>query len=358
MEPTEGHVLPTTTSQTETTERKPAKANLNFITKTLTVGTRGSKLALWQTNWLIERLREKRPDLRVETKVFTTQGDRIQDRPLQSIGGDEGFFVRELEESLLRGEIDLAIHSLKDLPHQQPEGLIVPATPGRVDARDALISRGGLSLEDLPENALIGTSSTRRTSQLLAFRADFHTLPLRGNVDTRMRKLQEGTGTGVEGVSYDAIILATAGLERLSRGDEITQRLPFKVMLPAPGQGALAPECRADDRTVQGYLSQVNEREPQTAVACEKAFMAALGGGCQTPVGCYAEVVFRRLVARGFVGSPDGSRAIKVELNEAWEGTLQQAQDLGRRLAEAAIAEGALEILTAARAAGYVTERK
>ena len=346
--------------QTRTTSREslPTRPNLNFITKTMTVGTRGSKLALWQTGWLIERIKEKQPGLRVETKIFTTQGDKIQDRPLQSIGGDDGFFVRELEEALLRGEVDLAIHSLKDLPHTQPDGLTVPATPGRVDARDALIAKNGLKLADLPHNARIGTSSTRRTSQLLAFRPDFKLLPLRGNVDTRMRKLQEGLPTGVEGEFYDGIILATAGLERLSRGGEITERLPFKVMLPAPGQGALAPECRADDRAVLGYLAQVNEREAQTAVAAEKAFMAGLGGGCQTPVGCYAEVVFRRLVVRGFVGAPDGSRVIRVELNEEWNGTLQQSHDLGSRLAEAAIAEGAREVLDAARAAGYVTERK
>lgn len=341
--------------QQEATGKGLNRPNLNFITKKLIVGTRGSKLATWQTGWLIERLQEKQPDLKVETRIFTTQGDKIQDRPLQSVG-EEGFFVRELEEALLRGEIDLAIHSLKDLPHRQPDGLAVPATPGRVDARDALISKNGLSLDQLPENAKIGTSSTRRASQLRAFREDFRILQLRGNVDTRMRKLQEGIE--IDGEQYDAIILAAAGLDRLSRGGEITQRLPFKVMLPAPGQGALAPECRADDRTVLGYLAQINEREAQTAVAAEKAFMAGLGGGCQTPVGCYAEVVFRKLVIRGFVGSVDGKRAIRVEVTNDWEGSLQQAAELGKRLADEAIAQGAREILDEARAAGFVTDRK
>ncbi|HEX2916776.1 MAG TPA: hydroxymethylbilane synthase [Chloroflexia bacterium] len=331
--------------------------NLNFINKTIIVGTRGSKLALWQTNWLIDRMRQKKPDLKVEIKIFTTQGDRIQDRPLQSVGED-GFFVRELEEALLRGEIDLAIHSLKDLPHQQPEGLVVPATPAREDARDALISRNDLKLEALPQGALIGTSSTRRASQLLAYRPDFRMLPLRGNVDTRMRKLQEGLPVNEAGEQYDAIILATAGLERLSRGKEITEKISYKVMLPAPGQGALAPECRANDKTVLGYLAMINERDAQTAVACEKAFMAALGGGCQTPVGCYAEVLFHRFIARGYVGSPDGSRVIRVELQEDWEGSMKQAEDLGKRLAEETITQGAREILDDARAAGYVTERK
>jgi hydroxymethylbilane synthase len=331
------------------------RPNLNFITKRIIVGTRGSKLALWQTNWLIERIQAKQPELKVEIRIFTTQGDKIQDRPLQSVG-DDGFFVRELEEALLRGEIDLAIHSLKDLPHRQPDGLTVPATPGRVDARDALISKNGEKLEDLPPNARIGTSSTRRLSQLKAFRQDFKILQLRGNVDTRLRKLYEGVE--IDGETYDAIILATAGLERLSRGEEISQRIPFKLMLPAPGQGALAPECRADDRTMLGYLAQVNEREPQTAVAAEKAFMAGLGGGCQTPVGCYAEVVFRKLVVRGYVGSVDGTEAIRVETVDDWQGSLQQATEMGKRLADEALAKGARQILDAARAAGYITERK
>jgi len=345
-----------TETETETTDGQSSvagKQTINFATHKITVGTRGSKLAVWQTGWLVERIKEKNPGLTVETKIISTQGDRIQDRPLQSVG-EEGFFVRELEEALLRGEIDLAIHSLKDLPHNQPEGLVVPATPGRVDARDALISKNNLSLEQLPEGARIGTSSLRRASQLLAFRPDFKIAPLRGNVDTRMRKLQEGTAEE----QYDAVILATAGLERLSRGEEISQRIPLNIMLPAPGQGALAPECRADDTAVLGCLARVNERDAQVAVAAEKAFMAGLGGGCQTPVGCYAEVVFRRLVVRGFVGSPDGTRVIRIELNEDWDGTIQQANELGSKLAEAAIAEGAREILDQARAQGFITERK
>ena len=327
-------------------------------TRTLKLGTRGSKLALWQTNWIIARLKTHQPDLQIETRIFTTQGDKIQDRPLQNIGGEDGFFVRELEEALLRGEIDLAVHSLKDLPHQQPSGLIVPCIPGRADASDALISRDGASLADLPQGALLGTSSTRRTSQLLAFRSDYRLRPLRGNVDTRMRKLQESLGTGVPGEQYDGIILATAGLERLDRGAEITQRLPFDVMLPAPGQGALAPECRADDEELLGYLADLNQPEAQAAITAEKAFMAGLGGGCQTPVGCYAEIVEGQIMIRGFVGAPDGSQAIRLQLIEVWAGSLLQAQELGQRLAEQAQAQGAIEILAAARAAGYVTERK
>jgi hydroxymethylbilane synthase len=326
-----------------------SKAGTN---RPLVVGTRGSKLALWQTNWLVERLREKQPDLVVETKIITTQGDRIQDRPLQSVNND-GFFVRELEEALLRGEIDLAVHSLKDLPHSQPEGLVVPVTPGRVDARDALISQRNLALADLPQGAVIGTSSARRASQLLAYRPDFQVLPLRGNVDTRMRKLQEGSPE-----NYAAIILAAAGLARLGRAGEISALLPLSVMLPAPGQGALAPECRAGDSRTLDLLGRINDTEAQAAVAGEKAFMAALGGGCQTPVGCYLEIAGGQVSGRGYVGRPDGSKVIRVELAAEWDGALQTAHNLGSALAGLAIEQGALQILDEARAAGYVTERK
>ena len=321
-------------------------------TRTFIVGTRGSKLALWQTNWIIERLRAVRSDLQIETKIITTQGDRIQDRPLQSINND-GFFVRELEEALLRGDIDLAAHSLKDLPHYQPEGLIVPVTPGRADARDALISKNNLSLEDLPQNAVIGTSSTRRASQLLAVRPDFKVLPLRGNVDTRMRKLQEGSAE-----NYDAIILAAAGLDRLDRGGEITALLPYSAMLPAPGQGALAPECRSNDAEMLSLLSSLNDPAAQAAVVGEKTFMGALGGGCQTPVGCYLEVQGSQIVGQAYVGSPDGSRKIRVELAVSWNNSVEAGQELGRQLAALALEQGAKQILDEARANGYVTERK
>ncbi len=330
------------------TDERNAIVNL----KKVVLGTRGSKLALWQSNWIAERLKHGRPNLVVDLKIFTTQGDRIQDRPLQSVGED-GFFVRELEEALLRGEIDLAVHSLKDLPHQQPEGLTVSAIPVREDARDVLLSRDGKKLDELPQGAKVGTSSTRRASQLLAYRPDFQILPLRGNVDTRVRKLMEGD----KDVEYDAIILAAAGLERLGRGSEITQKIPFKIMLPAPGQGALGPECRTDDKNMIGLLSTLNNREVQCAVECEKAFMAALGGGCQTPVGCFADVVLLKFVARGYVGRPDGTKVIKVEFIEDYDGTIKQAREIGAKLAEAAKEQGAMEILNEARAQGFITPR-
>lgn len=320
--------------------------------RVIRVGTRASKLALWQTNWLIERMQTVRPGLLVEVKTFNTQGDTSQafgDKPLQSMN-DDGFFVRELEEALLREEIDLAIHSLKDLPHKQPEGLVIPATPGREDARDILISRNNLTLEQLPHGAKIGTSSVRRASQLRAFRPDLEILPLRGNVDTRIRKLTDQ--------NLDGVILAAAGVVRLGRGDEISEKIPYKIMLPAPGQGALGPECRINDRALQGILAQLNDREEQISVVAEREFMAALGGGCQTPVAALAEVVMRFLVMRVYVGSPDGQQVIKLEDRAPWDGTLVQAKTMAQQLAKQALEQGARQILDEARAQGYVTPRK
>jgi hydroxymethylbilane synthase len=320
--------------------------------RVIRVGTRGSKLALWQTNWIIEQLQKTRPGLIVEMKIFTTQGDVSQawgDKPLQNLG-DDGFFVRELEEALLREEIDLAVHSLKDLPHAQPEGLIVPCTPGREDARDILISKANLKLADLPQEAVIGTSSVRRASQLLAFRPDYKMVPLRGNVDTRIRKLTDQ--------NLDGVILAAAGVSRLGRISEVSEKIPYKVMLPAPGQGAIAPECRANDKLLLGILAQINDREEQVCVTAEREFMAALGGGCQTPVAALAEILMRNLMMRVFVGSPDGSQVIRLEDREAWDGTLGQAKNMAHRLAQRALDEGARQILDNARAQGYITPRK
>jgi hydroxymethylbilane synthase len=320
--------------------------------RVIRVGTRASKLALWQTNWIIEQLQKIRPGLIIEIKTFTTQGDVSQawgDKPLQSIN-DDGFFVRELEEALLREEIDLAVHSLKDLPHKQPEGLVVPCTPGREDARDILISKNNLKLADLPQGAVIGTSSVRRASQLLAFRPDYKIVPLRGNVDTRIRKLTDQ--------NLDGVILAAAGVVRLGRISEASEKIPYKVMLPAPGQGAIAPECRANDKLLLGMLAQINDREEQVCVNAEREFMAALGGGCQTPVAALAEILMRNLIMRVYVGSPDGSQAIHLEDREAWDGTLGQAKTMAQRLAQRALDEGARQILDNARAQGFITPRK
>jgi hydroxymethylbilane synthase len=332
-------------------EIKPIE-NPKTPSRVIRIGTRGSKLALWQTNWIIELLQKVRPGLIVEMKTFNTQGDASQawgDRPLQSFG-EEGFFVRELEEALLREEIDLAVHSLKDLPHKQPDGLIIPAIPGREDARDVLFSHNNQKLADLPEGAVIGTSSVRRASQLLAFRPDYKIVPLRGNVDTRIRKLTDQ--------KLDGTILAAAGVSRLGRLNEVSEKIPYKVMLPAPGQGSVAPECRADDRLLLGMLAQINDREEQVCVSAEREFMASLGGGCQTPVAALAEILMRNLIMRVYVGSPDGSRTIRLEDREAWDGTLVQAKAMAQRLAQRALDEGARQILDDARAQGYVTPRQ
>jgi len=323
------------------------------MTMTVRLGTRGSRLALWQTNWVINEIKKNHPQIDFEIKVFTTQGDKIQDISLRAVNNDDGFFVRELETALLNNEIDLAVHSLKDLPHQQPQGLVVPVTPIRQDARDALFSRGGGKLTDLPTGARIGTDSVRRASQLLNFRSDYQIMSLRGNVDTRLRKLHDPE------LGYDAIVLALAGVSRLDMAKDVAEKIPYRVMLPAPGQGALAPECRSNDRKLIGILNTINDLPSRTEVECEKAFMAALGGGCQTPVGCKAEVVWGKLIARGFVGSPDGKQAIRVELQEEWqEGPMGPARDLGKRLADLALEQGAREVLDEARANGYVTARK
>jgi hydroxymethylbilane synthase len=233
----------------------------------------------------------------------------------------------------------------------------VPITPIRQDARDALFSREkATKLADLPQGARIGTDSVRRASQLLNFRPDFQIIGLRGNVDTRLRKLHDPT------YNYDAIMLALAGVSRLGLAEEVSEKLPYPVMLPAPGQGALAPECRTDDSRLNNILSSINDLPSRAEVECEKAFMAALGGGCQTPVGCKAEVVTHKdkLVARGFVGSPDGKQAIRVELEQAWTAGVNNelASDLGHKLADLALAQGAREILDTARANGYITPRK
>ncbi|MEI7555627.1 hydroxymethylbilane synthase [Candidatus Chlorohelix sp.] len=329
--------------------KEAEKPHTELPNKTFIVGTRGSKLALWQTNWLIEELKKARPGLQIETRVFTTRGDQIQDVPLQSVG-DDGFFVRELETALLAGEIDLAIHSLKDLPTKQPEGLHVAVTPERVDARDAIFSRQNIKLADLPQGAVIGTSSARRVAQLRNYRPDFQIKELRGNIDTRMRKLHEQ--------DYDAVILAAAGVKRIGRLDEAAECIPLNLMLPAPGQGALAPECRVDDTALLDILNLINDRNSLIAVKCEREFMAALGGGCQTPVGAYAEIVMQQLVLRAFIGSPDGSRKILVEIQEPNDGSLAQAKEVALRLAEEALNKGAREILDDARKQGYITERK
>jgi hydroxymethylbilane synthase len=299
----------------------------------LIFATRPSKLARWQTQWVIESLKHIHPTLDCEEKVITTQGDQILDKPLPEIGG-KGLFTQELEAELLSGTVHCAVHSLKDLPVQNPDGLTVGCIPARAEVRDALISAGGYTLDTLPKNASVGTSSLRRAAQILAQRPDIHTESLRGNVDTRLRKAMDG--------QYDAILLAGAGLTRLGLDGHVSEWLSLDVMLPAPGQGALAVQCRADDPTTLELLAALEHDSTRKAVTAERAFLSGLGGGCSVPVAAYASVSDEQPSAinlAGLVISEDGRKAVHVSRSG------QDAQNLGDELAQRAIAQGANEIL-------------
>ena len=303
------------------------------LTRSLTLGTRGSALARWQTDWVLARLHEAWPGLDSRTRLFTTSGDKILDKPLPEIGG-KGLFTEELENALRTGEIDLAVHSLKDLPIDDTVGLTLGAICAREDARDVLIAREGWTLASLPHGARIGTSSLRRSAQLLAARPDLTLLPLRGNVDTRVRKALAG--------EYDAIVLAAAGVVRLGLHQHITEYLPFDVMLPAPGQGALAVQCRAGDSAVLELLATLDHPATRSATMAERAFLDRLGGGCSAPIAAYGQMAAEDrpvLQLTGLVASLDGRRVIRVS------GEASNPAALGLDLATRAIAQGAGEIL-------------
>jgi hydroxymethylbilane synthase len=293
---------------------------------TLTIGTRGSALARWQTEWIQSRLQAVWPELRCELRLFQTSGDTILDRPLPEIGG-KGLFTAELENALRSGDIAVAVHSLKDLPIDNAPGLIVGAIGEREDPRDVLISRKYHTLAHLPQGARVGTSSLRRAAQLLAARPDLKILPLRGNVDTRIRKAMQG--------EYDAIALAAAGVLRLGFASHIAEYLPFDVMLPAPGQGAVAVQCRADDHRTLGLLRPIDHALTRSAVTAERAFLNGLGGGCSAPVAAYAQA--NHLI--GLIASRDGQRVIRVS------GDGEDPTALGSELAQQAVAQGAQELL-------------
>lgn len=309
----------------------------------LIVGTRTSALALWQTNFVINQLRSAWPDLDCQIKPFVTQGDKTQaqNKPLPEIGG-KGLFTLELEEALRKGEIDLAIHSLKDLPVEDAPGLTLGAIGCREDVRDGLVARNGWTLTTLPPGAVIGTSSTRRTAQLLAARPDLTIKPIRGNVDTRIRKVTSG--------DYDATVLAAAGLRRLGLADVVTEWLSLETMLPAPGQGALAVQCRADDEQVLNFLTVVNDPMVRAAVMAERIFLNSLGGGCSAPVAAYAQPTGAsdQLRMQALVASPDGCQTIRVE-------GIGESIELGKRLAQQTLERGADRILHLATAS--FTER-
>ena len=270
----------------------------------LIFATRPSALARWQTQWVIRSLQAIHPDLECAERVITTQGDRILNRPLPEIGG-KGLFTQELESELLAGRVHAAVHSLKDLPVENPPGLLLGAIPSRGEVRDALISAGGFRLEDLPPGARLGTSSLRRAAQALALRPDLRVESLRGNIDTRLRKALDG--------QYDAIILAGAGLVRMGLEVHITQWLPLDRMLPAPGQGALAVQCRAGDAATLALLAALDDTATRQATRAERAFLAGLGGGCSLPVAAYAVVETGQVNLQGLVAAPDGSRLLRCQ---------------------------------------------
>lgn len=294
--------------------------------------TRPSALARWQTNWVINELKNIHPDLECEEKIIITQGDNILDKPLPEIGG-KGLFTQELESELLSGAVHCAVHSLKDLPVENPAGLTIGCIPTRAEVRDALISAKGYTIAALPANASVGTSSLRRAAQVLSLRPDIKTESLRGNVDTRLRKALDG--------QYDAIIVAGAGLTRLGLDGHVTEWLSLDVMLPAPGQGALAIQCHADDQTTPNLLAALEDNSTRKCVTAERAFLSGLGGGCAVPVAAYAVIGNRSLVISltGLVISEDGKKVVKV----IGQGT--NALELGNELAQQAVAQGASEVL-------------
>lgn len=271
--------------------------------RNLTIGTRRSQLALWQANYVAEALRRHDPELTVQLQHIVTQGDKILDVPLARIGG-KGLFTTELEQRLLDGTIDLAVHSLKDLPADVPDGLCLAAITARHHVHDAFVSNTYASLEALPAGARIGTSSLRRKAQLLHTRPDLFVADLRGNVDTRLKKLDDG--------QYDAIILAEAGLQRLGRADRITQLLPVDTMIPAVGQGALAIETRADDESLKQALAFLNDEGTAAATTAERTFLAAINGSCQVPVGVYGTVQDGILTLQSIIAAPDGSQVCRT----------------------------------------------
>ena len=302
--------------------------------KPLVVGSRASRLALWQANWVRDRLAAAGHETRLE--IIHTSGDRLRDRPLQAIGG-QGVFVKEIEDALLAGAVDVAVHSLKDLPTAQPAGLRIACVPRREDPRDLLAAPGAPALAGLREGAVVGTGSPRRACQIHALRPDLTIRDLRGNVETRLGRLARG--------DYDAIVLALAGVRRLGVAVE-GAILEFDTMLPAVGQGALAIEVRADDGASASAVAPLHHPETAAAVAAERALLRGLGGGCQAPIAALGEIVAGRVRLRGLVGSPDGSRVLR----DRAEGPIDDPEGVGAALAERLLKEGAADIVRRAAA--------
>lgn len=305
------------------------------MTRTIIVGSRRSALALTQTKWVINRLQSLRLPYTFEIKEMVTKGDQVVDRMLSKVGG-KGLFVKEIEQALLNQEIDFAVHSMKDLPAELPDGLVVGAIPEREDPRDCLISVNRLTLDQLPSGAVIGTSSLRRSAQLLHYRSDLEIKWIRGNIDTRLRKLREE--------DYDAIILAASGLKRMGWSeDTVSMYLAPELILPAVGQGALGIECRQSDAEVLKLLQHIHCSRTGRAVAAERSFLTHIEGSCQVPVAAYATLEDEQIRLSGLVGTPDGKQLLKAEQ------TGEDPFELGRSVAEQLLKQGADQILERVR---------
>ncbi|NVK38895.1 MAG: hydroxymethylbilane synthase [Gammaproteobacteria bacterium] len=302
------------------------------FSKPLRIATRKSKLALWQAEFVKAELQAQHPGLEVELVTFTTQGDKILDTPLAKIGG-KGLFVKELEAAMLDGRADIAVHSMKDVPMEFPEGLGLSVICERENPTDAFVSNQYKTLSDLPQGAHVGTSSLRRQCQILAARPDLKVSSLRGNVQTRLGKLDAG--------EFDAIILASAGLIRLELQERIADFISDEVSLPAGGQGAVGIECRTDDQATQALLAPLHHQESAYRVLAERALNRRLEGGCQVPIACFATLDGEEIHLRGLVGSDDGQQMIRTEIR----GHVDQAEQLGIQAAEDLLAKGAGDIL-------------
>ena len=288
----------------------------------LVVGTRGSNLALVQTNWVVEQLKKNNPNIEFEIKIIKTKGDLIKDLPLDKIG-DKGLFVKEIEKSLLDKEIDIAVHSMKDMPSYLPEGLKFAHSPRREDPRDALIFREGYkTLEDLPQGAKIGTGSKRRKYQLLKHRPDLNIVPIRGNVDTRIRKIVDE--------NLDGVVLAASGLLRVGLEDKITYYIPKDIMIPAPAQGALAIEIRENSKDIEEIINSLKDKETEIQVAAERGFLDGINGSCHIPIGAYCDVDGENISLTGLYGDEEGNNLITKTIS----GKASEAREIGLQLAK------------------------
>jgi hydroxymethylbilane synthase len=306
------------------------------VKRKIILGSRGSRLALWQANHVKKLLEDEYRDLSVAIKVIKTTGDKLTSTPLAEIGG-KALFLKEIEEQIVAGKVHAGVHSLKDVPGILPPGLILSAVLKREDPRDVFISKKYDSLLHLPKKAKVGTSSLRRKAQLKNFRPDFEIVPVRGNVETRLRKLIPG--------KLDAIVLASAGMSRLGMVTKITEYLPTTLMLPAVGQGAVALEIRESDEAMRRLLDPLNDQETMIAVQCERAFLKALEGDCRAPIAAYAEVHGQNLKITGMIASPDGRELIRDRM----EGNIREAVPLGDGLAKQLLGHGGREILRACK---------